>query len=44
VVFYLLTIIANILGELAIVPPVIAAWLPNVTLFAVVIELFRKAR
>jgi lipopolysaccharide export system permease protein len=44
VVFYLLTIIANILGELAIVPPIIAAWLPNVTLFAVVIELFRKAR
>ncbi len=42
--FYLLTIIATILGELGILPPVIAAWVPNVTLFATAMVLFRKAR
>lgn len=43
VVFYLLTVIATILGEQGIVKPAIAAWIPNGTLFGVVIGLFRRA-
>ncbi|MGK0310098.1 MAG: lipopolysaccharide export system permease protein [Lentimonas sp.] len=42
-VFYLLTVIATILGELGIVPPLIAAWVANVVMFGTGIGLFRRA-
>lgn len=42
-VFYLLTVIATILGEQGIVKPVIAAWIPNGAMFGTIIWLFRKA-
>ena len=42
-VFYLLTVIATIIGEQGIIPAYIAAWIPNGTLFGVVIGLFRRA-
>ena len=42
-VFYLLTVIATVLGEQNILPAPIAAWLPNGILFGVALWLFRKA-
>lgn len=42
-IFYLLTAVATILGELGIVPAPIAAWIPNVTVSGISIWLFRKA-
>jgi lipopolysaccharide export system permease protein len=43
VAFYLLTVISTILGELGILPALVAAWVPNGTLSVVAIWLFRKA-
>lgn len=42
-VFYLLTVIATILGEQGILPASVAAWVPNGTLSGLVIWLFRRA-
>lgn len=43
-VFYLLIVVAKILGELGVLPAPIAAWVPNVTLFATAMGLFYKVR
>ena len=40
--FYLLISITTILGERALLPAVLAAWLPNITMFGVAVWLFRK--
>lgn len=41
-VFYLLTVIATILGEQGVIPTSIAAWMPNGVMFATAIWLFRR--
>lgn len=43
-IFYVLLSIAAILGERQMVPPWLAAWLPNIVMLLVAIRLFRKAR
>ena len=42
VAFYVLIMIATVLGEQRVLPAPLAAWLPNVTMFGVVAQLFRK--
>ena len=42
--FYLLTVIATIIGEQGLLPAYVAAWIPNGTLFGGIIWLFRKSR
>lgn len=43
-VFYVLISIAAILGERQIIPTVLAAWLPNIVMLLLAVQLFRKAR
>jgi len=43
-VFYVLVSVASILGELQIIPTVLAAWLPNIVMLGLAVQLFRKAR
>ncbi len=42
--FYVLISIAIILGERQIIPTIVAAWLPNITMLFLAIWLFRRAR
>lgn len=42
-IFYLLISISTILGDRQIIPALLAAWLPNLTMFGVAIWLFRRA-
>ncbi len=42
--FYVLVTVASILGERQMVPALLAAWLPNLIMLALAVQLFRKAR
>ena len=43
-IFYVLISVALILGERQIIPTIFAAWLPNLVMLAMAVQLFRKAR
>jgi lipopolysaccharide export system permease protein len=43
-VFYVLLSVASILGERQLIPPALAAWIPNIVMLLVAVILFRKAR
>lgn len=43
-VFYLLLSVASLLGDQRIIEPAIAAWIPNIVMLLLAINLFRKAR
>ncbi|MEO0509870.1 MAG: LptF/LptG family permease [Verrucomicrobiota bacterium] len=43
-VFYVLVSASTILGERQIIPTILAAWLPNLVMLAMAVQLFRKAR
>lgn len=42
--FYVLISVASILGERQIIPALLAAWLPNIIMLGMAVQLFRKAR
>ncbi|MGJ8653152.1 MAG: LptF/LptG family permease [Opitutaceae bacterium] len=44
VAFYVLATVAAILGERQLIPAMLAAWLPNVVMLGVAVQLFRTAR
>lgn len=43
-IFYVLISVAAILGERQLIPTVLAAWLPNIVMLLLAVQLFRKAR
>lgn len=43
-IFYVLLSVTSILGERQLIPPALAAWVPNLVMFVVAVVLFRKAR
>lgn len=43
-VFYILLSVTSILGERQIIPPGLAAWIPNIVMFLLAVNLFRRAR
>ncbi|MDP4693727.1 MAG: LptF/LptG family permease, partial [Opitutales bacterium] len=42
--FYVLIIVTTIMGEQRMVPALLAAWLPNIIMLGLSVQLFRKAR